>query len=73
MTNITLSIPVEVKKMMDEYSEVKWSEVARKAIIEKLAILRRLDQLSVSSKITDEDIMKMEKELKGRIASKHGM
>ena len=36
MGNITLSIPDEIHKDMRNFSEVKWSEVARKAIIEKL-------------------------------------
>ena len=36
MPNITLSIPEEVYRKMKKYSEVKWSEVARKAIMEYL-------------------------------------
>ncbi|MEM1986115.1 MAG: ribbon-helix-helix domain-containing protein [Nitrososphaeria archaeon] len=34
MTNITLSIPDELYKKMKKYSEIKWSEVVRKAIID---------------------------------------
>ena len=67
MVNITLSIPAEIKKMMETYEEVKWSEVARKAIIQKLAVLRKLDELSQSSKITDKDIEKMEHEIKRKL------
>ncbi|MBS3067106.1 hypothetical protein J4450_00265 [Candidatus Micrarchaeota archaeon] len=73
MVNITLSIPAEIKKMMETYEEVKWSEVARKAIIQKLAVLRKLDELSQSSKITDKDIEKMEHEIKRKVAKKHGI
>ncbi len=73
MVNITLSVPEDVKKLMDGYSEVKWSEVARKAIVQKLAMLRKLDELSASSKLTESDIEKMEHELKKRIAKKHVM
>ena len=36
MPNITLSIPEELYRKMKKYSEVRWSEVARKAIIEYL-------------------------------------
>lgn len=73
MTNITLSVPDNIKKMMDNYSEVKWSEVARKAIIQKLATLRRLDELSKTSKITDKDIKEIEHIIKSRAAKKHGV
>ncbi len=36
MPNITLSIPDEIYKKMKKYREVRWSEVARKAIVEYL-------------------------------------
>ena len=37
MPNITLSIPLEVYRKMEEHPEIKWSEVARRAIVEYLA------------------------------------
>lgn len=36
MPNITLSIPPEIYEKMKKHKEIKWSEVARKAIIEYL-------------------------------------
>jgi len=36
MPNITLSIPEELYRKMKKHPEVRWSEVARKAIIEFL-------------------------------------
>jgi hypothetical protein len=33
MTNITVSIPQELCEKMKKHSEVKWSEVVRKALI----------------------------------------
>ena len=36
MPNITLSIPDEIYRKMKKYSEIKWSEVVRKAIIDYL-------------------------------------
>ncbi len=36
MPNITLSIPEDVYRKMKEYSEIKWSEVVRKAIVDYL-------------------------------------
>ena len=73
MVNLTLSIPVEVKQLMDEYQEIRWSEVVRKAIVQKLAVLRKLDQLSETSKLNDKDIEKIEHEIKRSIAKKHGV
>ncbi len=41
MPNITLSIPEDVYRKMKEYSEIKWSEVVRKAIVD---YLRKLEE-----------------------------
>ncbi|MFW5936114.1 MAG: hypothetical protein ACOCSC_02365 [Candidatus Hadarchaeota archaeon] len=44
MANITLSIPNDVYRKMKKYKEIKWSEVARKAIMEYLEQLEESDQ-----------------------------
>jgi len=44
MPNITVSIPKDLYEKMKRYSEVKWSEVVRKALteyIEKLEVTER--------------------------------
>ncbi|MEM2566906.1 MAG: ribbon-helix-helix domain-containing protein [Candidatus Bathyarchaeia archaeon] len=40
MVNITVSIPEELYRKMKKYSEVKWSEVVRKALAD---YIRRLE------------------------------
>jgi hypothetical protein len=42
MATVTLSIPDDVKKEMDEFPEIKWSEVFRKMIIQKTEAIKRL-------------------------------
>ncbi len=36
MANITLSVPEWVRKLMKKYSDINWSEVARRAIIKEI-------------------------------------
>ncbi|MBS3101565.1 hypothetical protein J4204_05545 [Candidatus Woesearchaeota archaeon] len=64
MGNITLSIPDEIHKDMRNFSEVKWSEVARKAIIEKLEALRLAESLAKKSKLTEKDIKEFTRRIK---------
>jgi hypothetical protein len=64
MTNITLSIPNEIHKQMKHFSEVKWSEIARKAIIEKLELLQLAEKLASKSKLTEEDVAAFNKKIK---------
>jgi len=56
MTNMTLSIPNEVRMEMKQFSEVKWSEVARKAIVERLEKLKLAEKLAKKSKLTESDV-----------------
>lgn len=45
MANLTLSIADALKHQMALYDEVRWSEVAKKAIVHKLYEMRKLDLL----------------------------
>ena len=45
MANITLSIPEYLRAQMDGYSEIRWSEVAKNAIADKVIELRKLSIL----------------------------
>ena len=64
MGNITLSVPEDVHKDMKQFSEVKWSEVARKAIIEKLEVLKLAESLAKKSKLTEADVREFSKKIK---------
>ena len=63
MTNITLSIPDELKEEMNEFPEINWSEVARSSIKQKIADLKFLRSFTSDSEITYEEAEKLGKEL----------
>jgi len=64
MGNMTLSMPDAVQKEMKNFSEIRWSEVARKAIIEKLESLQLAEKLAQKSKLTQEDVAEFSKKIK---------
>ena len=64
MGNITLSMPENVHKEMKHFSEVKWSEVARKAIIDRLETLKLAESLAKKSKLGESDIEQFSKRVK---------
>jgi post-segregation antitoxin (ccd killing protein) len=49
MVNITVSIPEELYNKMKKYSEVKWSEVVRKALAEYIGRLEVRERGVISS------------------------
>ena len=64
MANITLSVPENIHKQMKHFSEVKWSEVARKAILERLEVLILAEKLAQKSKLTEKDVREFSKKIK---------
>lgn len=71
MVNMTLSLPDKVHKEMKKYSEIRWSEVARQAIIKKLNDLKILDRISEKSTLTEEDIDEIDHIIKAGVLAKH--
>jgi len=64
MSNITLSLPEEVHKEMKHFSEVRWSEVARKAIINRIETLKETERIAQKSKLTEKDVKEFSKKIK---------
>ena len=64
MSNITLSLPEEVHKEMKHFSEVRWCEVARKAIINRIETLKETERIAQKSKLTEKDVKEFSKKIK---------
>lgn len=58
MAHITLSVPDRVYKKMKEHSEIKWSEIARKAIIDYLSALKGKSSSREIREILPPEVMK---------------
>jgi hypothetical protein len=56
MTNLTLAIPDELHERMRMHSEIRWSEVVRKSIAQKVELLETMDKIAKKSKLTKKDI-----------------
>ena len=61
---MTLSMPEKIHHEMKHFSEIKWSEVARNAIIEKLETLKLAERLAKKSKLTKKDVDDFSKMIK---------
>lgn len=66
MAEFVVKIPEEMIKRMTGFSEINWSKIAQRAIFEeyrKLSVIRLFDDLFKNSKLTDEDCLKLGKEV----------
>lgn len=71
MATITLNIPDETQKEMKKHSEIKWNEIARKAIIKRIEDLKTLDLLLEKSSLKKEDAEEIAQVIKDRVWKKH--
>ena len=71
MVNMTISISGELKNDLDLFPEINWSEVARQAFKEKIADLKFLLEFKKNSTLTEEDAVKLGKELNKTLHKKY--
>lgn len=70
MVNMTLSIPDELHKKMKGIPEIRWSEIARHAIEERINDLEVMNKIASKSKLTKKDVEEISKKIKRGMAKK---
>lgn len=70
MVNMTLSIPKELHEKMKGFSEMKWSEIARRAIEQRINDLEIMNKITSKSRLTKKDIEQISKKIKRSAAKK---
>jgi len=71
--NITLSIPDELHEKMKKMSEIKWSEIVRRAIEQRIIDLEEMNKIVAKSKLTQKDVDEISEKIKKGIAKRHGL
>jgi hypothetical protein len=56
MPTITVNVDDALKERMEKHPEINWSEVTRQAIQDKIEKLELMDELTVDSELTEEDV-----------------
>ena len=70
---MTLSVPEDLHQIMEQHKEIKWSEVARQAMWQQARKLEILDKMFANSKMTEQDALKLGREVNKGIAKRHGL
>jgi len=71
MVNVTLSVPEDLKRQMDQFPEINWSQVARQAISEKAAQLAVLKAVASKSKLTEKDALELGRKINKGLAKRY--
>ncbi len=70
MPNVTLAVSKELHAEMKRHPEVKWSEVARRALQLEVERLHIFDELLSGSKLTIEDAVRIGRKINRTAAAK---
>ena len=70
MTTLTLAVPDEMKKKMDSFPEMNWSEVARQAFIQKIEDMEFLRTFKEKSKLTEADALRLGKKVNKSVSDR---
>ena len=61
---MTLSIPEDLHMLIKKHNEIRWSEIARRAMWDYAKKLEILDAIASKSELTEEDIKELDKKVK---------
>lgn len=73
MPNLTLAIPKDLHNKMKRHMEIRWSEVVRKTISEKIEDLDMMDKLTRNSRLTQKDVNEISQRINNDVAKKLGL
>ena len=71
MVSLTLSVSDDIKQEMDNFPDINWSAVAREAIQKRIIMLHKFKEFTKNSDFTDEDTLKLSRELNKKLAKRH--
>ena len=71
MPTITLSVPEELKKDMEESNDINWSAVAREAIKTRVEQLKILKSITSKSKLTEKDALELGRKINQSMHKKY--
>lgn len=71
MVNVTFAVPEELHRIMRQHPEIKWSEIARKALWEYAKRLELINRITRKSRLTEKDVQEIDKVIKAGISARY--
>ncbi|MBS3177082.1 hypothetical protein J4457_07685 [Candidatus Woesearchaeota archaeon] len=57
-------MPEDLQERMKKHSEIRWSEVVRKSIANRIDMLEAMDKIAKKSKLTKKDVDEISRKIK---------
>jgi len=66
-----MAIPEELHVVVKKHSEIKWSEIARKAMWEQAKKLELMDAITKKSKLNEKDVLEIDEKVKAGLLKRY--
>ncbi len=71
MVNMTLAVPEELNRIMKHHNEIKWSEIARRAMWVHAKKLEVMEKLVSKSTLTEKQAEEIGEKIKASLHKRH--
>ena len=71
MVNVTFAVPAELHEIMRRHPEIKWSEIARKAMWEYARKLEFMERIAGESRLSEKDVLELDKRVKAGLRGRY--
>jgi hypothetical protein len=71
LVNVTFAVPEELHAVMRRHPEIKWSEIARKAMWEYARKLELMERIAGESRLSEKDVIELDKRVKAGLRRKY--
>jgi len=71
VVNVTFAVPEELHEIMRRHPEIKWSEIARKAMWEYARKLDLMERITSESRLSEKDVLELDKKVKAGLRRKY--
>jgi len=71
--NLTLAIPIDLKRKMQEHEGVNWSAIIRRLLQQHLERVEIVERIAQKSKLTQKDADEISEMIKRGVAKRHGL
>lgn len=71
MVNVTFAVPEELHEIMRRHPEIKWSEIARKAMWDYARKLELMERIVSGSRLSERDVLELDEKVKTGLRRKY--
>jgi len=71
VVNVTFAVPEELHEIMRRHPEIKWSEIARKAMWEYAQKMELMERITSESRLSEKNVLELDKKVKAGVPNRY--